>query len=167
MPQKAVAAQRILFVCLGNICRSPMAEGQFTHLVREAGLADDFIIDSAGTSGWHIGEPPDRDAQRAMRRRGVDISHQRSRKLLDGDFDEFDLLIAMDSQNLQDMRKGAGNSDGGKRAQKLRLLLDYAPQLSASSVPDPWSQGAAAFEQAIELIEAGCIGLLAALREGD
>jgi len=118
------------------------------------------MIDSAGTSGWHIGEPPDSDGQMAMRERGIDISRQRCRQLRARDFETFDLLIAMDNQNRRDLVAQAATAAA---AQKVRLLMDYAPGAGAANVPDPWSCGPDAFAHVVTLIEAGCIGLLDSL----
>lgn len=154
---------RVLFVCLGNICRSPMAEGMFTHLVEQAGRSEEFRIDSAGTSNWHVGTPPDPDAQRAMAERGIDISGQRCRQVRPEDFSDFDLLIAMDDSNRSILLRVAESSGVSDAKSKVRLLLEYAPQTGRTEVPDPWSGGSGAFETAYRLIEAGCTGLLESL----
>jgi protein-tyrosine phosphatase len=149
----------VLFVCLGNICRSPMAEGVFRRVAAEAGVLDRFRIDSAGTGDWHAGSPPDRRAQAALRRRGVDISALRARQVDERDFHAFDLLLAMDASNRQDLLDIAPEGTGGK----VRLFLDYAPHLNAREVPDPYFGGAEGFDRALELVEAASAGLLRAL----
>lgn len=147
----------VLFVCLGNICRSPTAEGVFREKVEQAGLSESIFIDSAGTSAYHVGEPPDTRSQEEAKRFGYDLSAQRSRQVVSDDFERFDLLIAMDQTNLQNLKsiKTDGYSD------KLKLfLLDYAPQLGVSEVPDPYYGGAKGFTQVVQLIETASDGLL-------
>ena len=149
--------KKVLFVCLGNICRSAMAEGVFRKMTYDAGHADDFEVDSAGTSNWHVGQPPDRQAQATILARGIDISGQRARQLTAGDFHDFDLIIAMDDQNKANI---AAMAPPGSKAQ-IAKLMDYAPVQNERNVPDPWSQGQEAFDHALDLVEAGCAGLLA------
>jgi protein-tyrosine phosphatase len=124
---------RILLVCLGNICRSPMAEGVLRHLARERGLT--IETDSAGTGDYHVGEAPDRRAQAAMRRRGMDISDLRARQFTAADYDRFDLLLAMDAANLRDMRMLAPTE---AHARKAMLIMDHAPEHPLREVPDPY-----------------------------
>ena len=150
---------KVLFVCLGNICRSSMAEGVFRQLVHEAGRDDEFEIDSAGTSSWHIGEPPDEDAQATILARGIDISNQRARQLTTSDFQTFDLIVGMDAQNKAKLLSAVPQNGSAE----ISLLLDYAPSQSEQDVPDPWSQGQQAFDYALDLVEAGCTGLFNAL----
>ncbi len=147
--------KRILFVCLGNICRSPAAEGVFRSLAREAGL--EVEADSAGTSGWHVGEAPHAPMQRAARARGHDLSALRARQFRAADFEEFDLIIGMDADNIADMERlrPPGN------ATPVRLFTDYAPQAGADHVPDPYYTGA--YDAALDLIEAAARGLVAEL----
>lgn len=151
---------KVLFVCMGNICRSPMAHGYFEHLVREAGLADRIMVDSAGTHAYHVGNPPDNRAQQTARRRGVDLGGQRARKALREDFEVFDYILAMDSDNHALL---AALSPAGKES-KLHLFLEFAPQLAQREVPDPYYGGADGFEQVFDLVEAAAQGLLADIR---
>ncbi len=148
----------VLFVCLGNICRSPMAEGIFGHMVREAGLSQSIRIDSAGTGDWHIGEPPDPRAAETAARHGIDIRAQRARLVTPGDFTRFDHILAMDRSNLAALRRMA--LAGGARP---RLFLDYLDGAEDGDVPDPYRVGG--FESVFRLIEAGAADLLRALRE--
>lgn len=152
---------RVLFVCLGNICRSPTAEAVFRELLRReaAGLAVD--VDSAGTHGYHAGEPPDARAIAAAARRGIDMSDLRARTLEAADFERFDLVLAMDEQNFRRLERLA---PAGYR-HRLRLFLDYAPGLGRRDVPDPYYGGETGFEEVLDLVEAASRGLLAALRQ--
>jgi protein-tyrosine phosphatase len=154
-----MAAHRILFVCLGNICRSPMAEGVFRRVAEEEGLIDRFEIDSAGLGDWHIGQAPDHRAQKAARSRGVDISDQSARQVVDEDFDRFDLLLVMDRSNYAELKARAPHE---ARA-KIRPFLDFAPHVGTRDVPDPFFGGAEGFDRALDLIEAAARGLLASL----
>ncbi len=140
----------ILFVCLGNICRSPTAEAIFRVQAKGRGLE----IDSAGTSGWHDGNPSDPRASAEAAKRGIDMSYIRSRKVVPGDFDRFDLIVAMDTQNLRDLKavQPAGS------AAKLVKLLDYAPELGVSDVPDPYYEDN--FPEVLDMIELACGRLL-------
>lgn len=156
-----MAKHRILFVCLGNICRSPMAEGVFRRVVDEAGLARQFEIDSAGMGDWHAGESPDHRAQAAAQTRGVDISGQAARKIELEDFDDFDLIVAMDGANIADLEDIVPQAARGK----IRRFLDYAPHLDHDEVPDPYYGGRQGFDQALDLIEAAAEGLLAELMQ--
>jgi protein-tyrosine phosphatase len=150
---------RILFVCLGNICRSPMAEGVFRRVVAEEGLTEHFIIDSAGLGDWHIGQAPDHRAQKAARSRGIDISDQSARQVIDEDFDRFDLLLVMDGSNYAELKARAPHE---ARA-KIRPFLDYAPHAATKDVPDPFFGGKEGFDHALDLIEAAAHGLLGSL----
>ena len=146
---------RILFVCLGNICRSPSAQGVFQRLVAEQGLTDHIQVDSAGTSSYHVGDAPCRRMQNVARRRGIDLSKQRSRQATPSDCERFDYLVAMDRANVRDMQWLC--PDG--QQQKISLLLEYAPHLGVSDVPDPYySTGEA--ERAFDLIEEAAAALL-------
>ncbi len=143
----------ILFVCLGNICRSPTAEAVFrTHAV-----ARGLEIDSAGTSGWHDGHGSDARASAEAKRRGIDMSYIRSRKVVAEDFEHFDLIIGMDDQNMADLR---AVQPAGSPA-KLSKLLDYAPELGISNVPDPYYEDN--FPEVLDMIETACAGLLETL----
>jgi protein-tyrosine phosphatase len=150
---------RILFVCLGNICRSPMAEGVFRRLVAERGLSDCFEIDSAGIGNWHQGQAPDSRAQEAVMRRGIDISTQSARQLRADDFSRFDLILAMDASNHGDLRQLSPEHVRGK----IRHFLDFAPYTGTRDVPDPFFGEAEGFDHALDLIETAAEGLLEAL----
>jgi len=150
---------RVLFVCLGNICRSPLAEGLFRHHVTEAGLEARFFIDSAGTGGWHAGEPPHVGSRAVARRRGKDISSQRARQVTARDLVTFDLIAVMDSQNLQDMQALAA---GRAATSCLARLLDLAPADHRRDVPDPYGEPDAAFDDVYDLLEASTASLLEA-----
>jgi protein-tyrosine phosphatase len=150
-------ATRILMVCLGNICRSPMAQGVMERQAAAAGLGVE--VDSAGVGGWHEGEGPDRRAVAAARARGLDISAQRARQVRGGDFERFDLILAMDESNLAALERARPAS---ARA-RLALLLDHA-EGPEREVPDPYYGGAQGFDRVLDLIEAGVAGVLAGLR---
>jgi protein-tyrosine phosphatase len=146
---------------MGNICRSPTAEGVFRHLVGEAGLSDRIEIDSAGTHAYHVGEAPDRRTQVAAKRRGIDLSTQRARAVATGDFSRYDWIVAMDAANLAHLQRGCPKAE----REKLALLLDFAPLASVREVPDPYYGGDHGFEHVLDLVEAGGAGLLAAIRQ--
>jgi protein-tyrosine phosphatase len=150
---------KVLFVCMGNICRSPTAEAVFRQVVAAAAPEGDWHIDSAGTHAYHVGEPPDPRSIAAARRRGVDMSRLRARVFERDDFDRFDLVLAMDEDNLAHL---AALRPTGARAE-LRLLLDYAPDAGRRSVPDPYYGGTSGFEDVLDLVELAAEGLLAAL----
>ena len=154
-----MSKQRILFVCLGNICRSPMAEGVFRRVASDAGSDHLFEIDSAGMGDWHKGQAPDHRAQSAALARGIDISEQSSRKIELEDFAYFDLVMAMDGSNIADLYEIAPLS----ARPKIRRFLDYAPHIDIEDVPDPYFGGAEGFDHALDLIDAAAQGLLAAL----
>jgi len=149
---------RILFFCMGNICRSPTAEGAMRAMLAEAGLAAE--VDSAGTHGYHAGEPPDERSQAHALRRGYDLSRLRARQLVAADFERFDLVLAMDDDNLAQ----AARLCPPAQRHKLQLLMAYAPDAGSRVVPDPYYGGPEGFERVLDLVEAGCDGLLAALR---
>jgi protein-tyrosine phosphatase len=151
---------KVLFVCLGNICRSPTAEGVFRAIVDEAGLGDLVKIDSAGTSGWHIGDPPDERGQRAALTRGYDLSQQRARKVGPRDFETFDYIIGMDSRNVADL---SAMAPAGTR-DKVSLFLAFAPETGEREIPDPYYGGPDGFDQVLDLVEAASRGLLADIR---
>jgi protein-tyrosine phosphatase len=169
MPEDAVSdgqgertrPYRILFVCLGNICRSPTAEGVMRALVRDAGLEGQIELDSAGTGAWHIDEPPDARATTAARERGVELEG-RARQVERDDFEEFDLIVAMDRSNLADLRRIAPSE--AARA-KVRLLRDFDPDSEGEAdVPDPYHGGSRGFDDVFDLVQRSCIALLAELR---
>ena len=150
----------VLFVCMGNICRSPTAEAAFRRLVEDAGEADTFDIDSAGTHAYHVGETADPRAVRAAERRGLDLSRSVGRQATRDDFRRFDYILAMDRQNCRDlMRLGGPRADG-----RLRLFLDYAPELGLQDVPDPYFGGPRGFERVLDIVAAGATGLLESIR---
>lgn len=152
---------RVLFVCLGNICRSPTAEGVFRHLLAQEAPELRVDVDSAGTAGYHIGDPPDPRTQRAAARRGIDLSGLRARQVTPADFAHFDLILAMDGDNLKELQR---MRPAPSRAQ-LRLFLEYAPQLGLRDVPDPYYGDAGGFERVLDLAAAASRGLIAALHE--
>jgi protein-tyrosine phosphatase len=151
---------RILMVCLGNICRSPLAQGVLSARAAAASLP--VVADSAGTAGWHEGSPPDPRSIAAAARRGIDIGAQRARRVLGDDFDRFDLLCAMDTRVEASLRRlrPAGGGAGVTR------LMDFAPRSAPRSVPDPYYEGDEAFDLALDLIEQGVAGLIASIRAG-
>lgn len=152
---------RVCFVCLGNICRSPTAEGVTRRLLDEAGLSDQIEVDSAGTSAYHVGEPPDRRSTAAAARRGVRLSGA-SRQVVPQDFERFDYLVAMDRQNVAALRRSARND--AERA-RIHLLRDFDPDSPPQSeVPDPYYGGPNGFDTVLDICEAGCRGLLDHLR---
>lgn len=153
---------RVLFVCLGNICRSPTAEGIFRHLVEAAGLSEAIEIDSAGTSAHHVGESPDRRATAEAARRGVRLVGA-SRQFVRGDFEDFDHLVAMDASNRRNMLGVAGPGDEVERVSMFRDWDPASPE--GAEVPDPYYGGDEGFAQVFEICMAASQGLLAHLRE--
>ena len=152
---------RILFVCLGNICRSPTAEAVLRALAAREAPELGIEVDSAGTSGYHIGDAPDARARAAAARRGYDLSALRARIVEPADFERFDLILAMDRENLRVLRRRAPATVH----QRLRLFLEFAPSGAAEDVPDPYYGGANGFEEVLDLVEAATRGLLAHLRQ--
>jgi protein-tyrosine phosphatase len=149
----------VLFVCLGNICRSPTAEAVFRHRAARHGLADRWLIDSAGTGDYQIGEPPDVRAIQHARARGYDLGARRARQVSTDDFERFDWILAMDRSNLFALDALRPSAYRGH----LGLLLDFAPELGVRDVPDPYEGGAQGFERVLDLIEPACEGLIARL----
>lgn len=152
--------KRILFVCMGNICRSPTAEALFRHKVETAGLADYFHIDSAGTHAYHVGHEPDPRTRKVAASRGISMSGQRARRVADEDFTFFDHIIVMDKLNLvtlQDREPEDATAD-------LSLLLSYSDDHALDEVPDPYYGGARGFEQVFDLVDSACDDFLAYLR---
>lgn len=149
-------AIRILFVCLGNICRSPAAEGVFKHLAAVAGLADTFDVDSAGTGSWHIGDKADRRMREAARRRGVELTSV-ARQVTREDFDQFDWILAMDASNLRHLQAMA---PAGARAQ-VRLFRDFDPEQPGEDVPDPYYGEADGFDEVLDIVTRTARALLA------
>jgi protein-tyrosine phosphatase len=157
---------RILFVCLGNICRSPTAEGVMRALVAQAGLEDSIEIDSAGTGAWHVGSPPDERATEAANTRGVTLAGS-ARQVKPTDFKDFDVLVAMDSANLRDLRALA---QGDEERAKVRLLREFDPASAGSGdldVPDPYYGAGDGFAKVFDLVHAACEGLLAQIQAGE
>ena len=154
-----MAQSSILFVCLGNICRSPTAEGVLRHLIREEAPRLQVAIDSAGTGDYHVGDPPDPRSQRAALRRGIDLSALRARRVVAGDFSKFDLILAMDRQNLRDL---SALRPVGSTA-LLRLFMEYAAD-PCLEVPDPYYGDDGAFERVLDLTTLAARGLVAELR---
>jgi protein-tyrosine phosphatase len=146
----------VLFVCLGNICRSPTAEGVFRQLLSSRNLQDLFVVDSAGTGDWHIGNPPDPRAQIAAAERGIDISNFRARQVNDRDIHRFDYVIAMDRANRQELITLVGQP----HAHKVHLLLEFTDIAGLNEVPDPYYGGERGFDQVLDLIEQASEGLL-------
>lgn len=150
---------RVLFVCMGNICRSPTAEGVFRHHVSEAGLADKIWADSAGTHAYHVGEPADQRARAAAQRRGISLEGIRARRVTDEDFERYDFILAMDEDNLMLLNELAPQ----EMRSKIRLFLDFAESLAESEVPDPYYGGPSGFEKVLDLVEEASRGLLETL----
>ncbi len=140
---------KILFVCMGNICRSPMAEGMFRHAIKAAGLDQQVQIDSAGTHSYHIGSPPDPRAQQASQKRGVDISNLRSRLVVDQDFAEYDYILVMDGANHANLVRRAPE----KHQHKIRRLLSFSRKYPNLDVPDPYYGGTQGFEENLDMIQ--------------
>jgi protein-tyrosine phosphatase len=151
----------VLFVCLGNICRSPTAHGVFAKMVDDEGFGGAIVVDSAGTHAYHIGERPDPRAQKAASKRAIDLSALRARRVVPEDFEEFDYLVAMDRSNLEHLQSMCPPA----AQHKLHLFLSFAPELNLDEVPDPYYGGPAGFERVIDLIEDASRGLIAHIRE--
>lgn len=146
----------VVFICMGNICRSPTAEGVFRHVVEQSNMSDVITIDSAGTHAYHIGESPDSRAQSTALSRGVNLSSQRARKVKREDFDQFDYVIAMDSANLESL-KSLREDD---QPAKLHLFMDFASDWDNEEVPDPYYGGDNGFEQVFDMVQSASKGLL-------
>ncbi|MGY8986113.1 MAG: low molecular weight protein-tyrosine-phosphatase [Sphingomonadales bacterium] len=150
----------VLFVCMGNICRSPLGEGVFRHLALEAGLKEgrghDFYCSSAGTAGYHVGNPPDQRSQSIARTAGIDISNQRSQKVTINDFNDFDYIVAMDINNTKDLRAICPEH----HLHKITLLLDYSHNQNPKEVSDPYYGGDYGFKLCLDLIQEASEGLL-------
>ncbi|MDE6207891.1 MAG: low molecular weight phosphotyrosine protein phosphatase [Muribaculaceae bacterium] len=151
---------RVLFVCLGNICRSPAAEGVMRRIVDEAGDADRWVIDSAGTGGWHVGQLPDKRMRVHGARRGLTLDHH-CRQVRQADFDNFDLIVAMDDSNYADLRELAPTLDA---ADKIVKMIDFADMATRyDCIPDPYYEGAEGFELVLDLLDDACHHLYTAL----
>ncbi len=154
---------RVLFVCLGNICRSPMAQAAFERLVAESGLESEVQVDSAGTGPWHVGEAPDPRAAEIAAERGYPITHQRGRQISAEDYEGFDYILAMDRENLANLRLECPSG----LHHKLQLLMDYSDLPGYPEVPDPYHGGEEGFEIVADLIESAVRGLLSHIRQND
>lgn len=152
----------VLFVCMGNICRSPMADAYMRHLVDEAGLTDRVRVDSAGTHSYHLGHEPHPDTQAELARRGVEVGDQRSRLVTVADFDAYDHVVAMDHANVAELEALAHQSADPETArQRITLLLEHAEEIpgeQVDEVPDPYYVGG--YDRVFDLVDAGCRGLL-------
>jgi protein-tyrosine phosphatase len=151
---------KVLFVCMGNICRSPTAQGVFRKLLAEQGLSHLVEIDSAGTHGYHLGEPPDRRAQETAARRGIDLSDLRARRVAPEDFDYFDYVLVMDQDNYHSLSAICPPA----QRRKLMLFMDFAPHLRTREVPDPYYGAPGGFEQVLDMVEAAAEGLVNDIR---
>jgi protein-tyrosine phosphatase len=152
---------KVLFVCMGNICRSPTAEGVFAKLLKEQNLDAHFAIDSAGTHAYHVGEPPDLRAQHAASERDIEITHLRARKVIMDDFEGFDYLLAMDDDNYAALMDVCPD----EYKNKINYFLDYAPQLDVREVPDPYFGGKYGFERVLDMVEAASAGFLSMVQK--
>lgn len=153
---------RVLFVCLGNICRSPTADGVMRRLVVEHGLESKIDVDSAGTGGWHVGDPPDSRMQSHAKRRGYDLSVLKARKFVSDDFHEFDYVLAMDHSNFRDMK----SIEPAGHTARFQLFGEYCRRDGdVPAVPDPYYGGAQGFETVLDMVEEGCGKLLETMKE--
>jgi protein-tyrosine phosphatase len=150
---------RVLFVCMGNICRSPLAQGVFESVLRREGLEGDVLVDSAGTGAWHVGSPPDERAQRSAGLRGLDLSSQRARRISPGDCENFDYILTMDEDNYRAVASLC------RRSAVVRPFLDFATYSPEREVPDPYYGGSEGFEHVLDLVEEASEGLLTDIRE--
>lgn len=147
----------VLFVCMGNICRSPTAEGVFAKLIKDNHVDKYFSVDSAGTHAYHIGDAPDLRSQKAASDRGVELGHLRARKVAVADFENFDFILVMDADNHSNLMAICPES----HKSKVQYFLDYAPQLNTREVPDPYYGGKYGFEKVLDMIETASSGFLA------
>jgi protein-tyrosine phosphatase len=161
MDGRSIKPVKILFVCMGNICRSPTADGVFKSVVEKAGLAERIISDSAGTGDYHIGEAPDPRAQSAALTRGYDLAPLCARQVSGRDFDEFDYVLAMDETNLRQLKRLCPPEHAGK----VKLFMEFAGEGATREVPDPYYGGAQGFERVLDMVEQAAKGLLEHLRE--
>jgi low molecular weight protein-tyrosine phosphatase len=150
---------RVLFVCLGNICRSPLAQGAFEDVLRREELENEVFVDSAGTGSWHVGSPPDDRAQGSASARGLDLSAQRARRISPDDCEDFDYVLTMDGQNYRTVASLCRGSA------EVRPFLDFAPNSSEREVPDPYGGGPEGFDHVLDLVEEASEGLLRDIRE--
>lgn len=151
----------VLMVCMGNICRSPLAHGLFEEMVAREGLDDAIVVDSAGTHAYHVGEQPDPRSQETALRHGIDLSGQRARRVAPSDFERFDYILAMDRENFSILSASCPD----EQRHKLRLFLEFAPELPEREVPDPYYGGASGFDRVYALVEAASRGLLEEIRK--
>jgi protein-tyrosine phosphatase len=159
-PEESPAMRRVLFVCMGNICRSPTAEGVFRKLLAERAPELEVLTDSAGTHGYHDGAPPDPRACRAAERRGVDLTSLRARRVTEQDFERFELVLAMDEQNVEFLLEICPV----EYRDRVKLLLEFAPHLGRREVPDPYYGGTTGFEHVLDLVEEAAAGLVEHLK---
>lgn len=151
---------KILFVCLGNICRSPAAEGVMRALVEERGIAGEWDIDSAGTGGWHVGDLPDRRMRIAARRRGLELDHI-CRQVTQDDFSEFDIIVAMDEGNYRDLRALSPSDEGDRRIHRICEWFSPLTRSRYDYIPDPYYEGAEGFELVLDLLSEACSNIIA------
>jgi protein-tyrosine phosphatase len=161
LPMTTPEKTRVLFVCLGNICRSPTAEGLFQHIVAQQKLDGRIEVDSAGTGAWHVGNPPDTRARQAAIARGYDIGHLRARQVAPEDFDRFDYILAMDDDNLRNLKRMQPEGFRGH----LGLFLEFADSSDVREVPDPYYGGEEGFDLVLDLVREASEGLLAHIRQ--
>jgi len=160
-PKGAMYMTKVLFVCMGNICRSPTAQGVFRKMVAEAGLESSVHVESAGTHAYHVGEPPDARALQAAKRRGVEIGDLRARQVTQDDFRDFDLILAMDWENLALLQQQCPRA----HKHKLHLLMRFAGEHDAATVPDPYYGGPEGFNTVLDYVEDACQGLIEVVRK--
>ncbi|MFD2228587.1 low molecular weight protein-tyrosine-phosphatase [Alkalimarinus sediminis] len=151
---------KVLFVCLGNICRSPTAHGVFDGVLKREKLTSKVLVDSAGTAAWHIGKSPDERSQLAAKNRGYDLSYLSARQVEPSDFEGFDYILAMDKSNYANLIEQSSPAFH----HKIKLFLDYAQTFTESEVPDPYYGGAKGFDRVLDLVEDACEGLLRDIR---
>ena len=153
----------VLFVCMGNICRSPTGHGVFEQLVKEQGLSERIIVDSAGTHAYHVGEQPDSRSQSTAMKHGYDLSYQRARRVQGWDFEEFDYILAMDAANLASLKQVAQEHE----LEKVHLLMSFAPNRPETEVPDPYYGGDQGFENVFQMVKEACENLLDHIKAHD
>lgn len=162
LAKKKMEKKKILFVCLGNICRSPGAEAVFNGVIKKNGLANQFEVDSAGTSGWHAGEPADRRMQSHAIKRGYNLTSISRKFNPHSDFDHFDMIIGMDNSNIENLNRMARNRNDLK---KIYKMTDFSQSFDYDEVPDPYYDGSDGFELVLDLLEDSCKGLVEKIKE--